>query len=167
MDIFTWTVIATVVLSLLCVGGAVHSHLRGLGPRPVLRWSAFALVPVGLLVTGAMRPVVIGAQAVGQYFQHATMTLAMMIGLGVLAVAVLMFIAGGRLNPRTRQEAKQVRQSRRPSAGVKGAGPTKAVAARGSAGQAAAPVPQQRRSSAPVDDEMAEIEALLKKRGIE
>ncbi|MGJ6981243.1 hypothetical protein ACSDQ9_12055 [Aestuariimicrobium soli] len=168
MDIFTWTVVATVVLSLICAGGALYSHLRGHGPRPVLRWAALGLVPIGLLITGAMRPVVIGAQAVGQYFQHATLTLAMIIGLSIIGVAALVYVVAGRLSPRTRQQAKQVRASRRGGAVPAGQAP---AVTRGAAGQSVAPGAPAARggrvASAPVDDEMAEIEALLKKRGIE
>lgn len=167
MDIFTWTVITTVVLSLLCAGGALFSHLRGQGPRPVLRWAAAALVPVGLLITGAMRPVVIGAQAVGQYFQHATMTLAMIIGLTIIGVAALVYLAAGRLSPRTRKEAKQVRASRRAGGSAPTAAVTRGAASPASTTGAAAAPRAGRAPAAPVDDEMAEIEALLKKRGIE
>lgn len=167
MDIFTWTVIATVVLTLICAGAALGSHLRGHGPRPVLRWSAAALVPIGLLVTGAMRPVVLGAQAVGQYFQHATMTLAMMIGLGILGVAALVYIAAGRISPRTRKEAKQVRSARRTGGSGSTAAVTRGSAAGTTAASAAPAARSGRAPAAPIDDEMAEIEALLKKRGIE
>lgn len=172
MSTFDWAVVATVVLTLICAGGALFSHLRGQGPRPVLRWSALGLVPIGLLITGAMRPVVEGAQAVGRYFQTATMSLAMIVGLSIIAVAALVWLTGGRISPRTKQQAKDKRQARRQVSGVKpavgtGRTPTQSREAKAAAQPGAGNAQPAAGKGAPVDDEMAEIEALLKSRGIE
>jgi Na+-transporting methylmalonyl-CoA/oxaloacetate decarboxylase gamma subunit len=148
------------VLLPLCVGltllGVIATGIawrRGNKGR-VVQGVGLALAPVALYFSGLLRLLWNGVVAVGTWASRVILSPAVWVGLLLLALCVVLWVVGGFVARRTPKKVK--------------ASKTKAVAAspRPAAGQ-----PAVRGTSAkqapPVDDDMAEIEALLKSRGID
>jgi hypothetical protein len=144
------------VLLPLCVGltllGVIATGIawrRGNRGR-VVQGVGLALAPVALYFSGLLRLLWDAAVAIGGWASKIIFSPAIWLGLSVLGLCIVLWVVGGIVARRfpgkaTTQEAK-------------GAGATPALPAtrKGAA-----------RTQAPVDPELAEIEALLKSRGIE
>ncbi len=143
-------------LALLGLLVAILAGRRGSKGRMV-QGIGLALAPVGLYFSGLLRLIWDGVVAVGEWGSRVILSPAVWFGLGLLAVCVVLWVVGGIVARRT---PRRTRAERRAAAAP--AGSTKAVAGR----PAAAPAQQKGRAPAQ-DDDMAEIEALLKSRGIE
>lgn len=160
------------LLLLLCLGLTLLGILvtavaarRGNRGR-VVQGVALTLAPVGLYLSGLLGLLWNGVAAVGAWASALAMSRAVWLGLTVLAVCLVLWVVGGvlaRRGPRSRRRAVAADSSPAPAAvpasGGRGqAGPS--TASGGRPGKAA-------QQPAPVDDDMAEIEALLKSRGID
>jgi len=141
---------AALTVSLMLVGGIYTwwaFRRRGLAAR--LRGAAFTLVPLPLLLTNTLE---LASDLTGSVLDWAgdlVFSLATWAGLLVAAVAVVLFVVSGFLLRRQGEEHAA------PEPGAKSPD--------------ALPAAKPKRSSRvvdPVDAEMAEIEALLRKRGI-
>ena len=154
------------VLLPICVGltliGVVITGLawrRGKNGR-VIQGVGLALAPVTLYLSGMLRLLWNGAVAVGRWAAGVVLSPAVWLGLGLLALCVVLWVVGGfvaRRSPSRRRTAAG-------SAAKGGAAVTTGPAAT-STGSRGAPA---KKSQPPAeDDDMAEIEALLKSRGIE
>ena len=163
---------ADAVLLPLCIGLAlvgvvvtVIAFARGRRAR-ALQGLALALAPVALYLTGLLRLVWDAVVALVRWATGNAFDLGAWVGFGVLALAVVFWVVGGVLARRSRRAAKAAPVTpgtasagqRQVTAGGTAAG--KAGAGRGASRQQAAAAPAQ-------DDDMAEIEALLKSRGIQ
>ena len=141
-------------LSLLGLIVAVVAGRRGHRGR-LLQGIALALAPVALYLSGLLRLLWDGVVAVGRWASTVVLSPLVWSGLALLAVCVVLWFVGGIVARRA---------PRRP----RGSTSTKAADTRPSAQPAVtAPRGSGRSQAAPVDDDMAEIEALLKSRGIE
>lgn len=161
---------ADVVLLPLCIGlgllgvvVGVIAFARGRRGR-ALQGLAFALGVVALYLTGLLRLVWDAVVAVVRWATGNVFDLSAWIGFGALALAVVLWVVGGVVARRSRRRAKAV------------VGESKGQPRVGAERRAAAPAgrgvakPQQAglKPAQPVQDEdMAEIEALLKSRGIQ
>jgi hypothetical protein len=154
---------ADAVLLPLCVGltlvgvvVALFAFRRGKRGRAV-QGLALALAPVGLYFTGLLRLVWDAVVALVRWATGNVFDLGAWVGFGVLALSIVLWVVGGVLARRTRQAAKTV-----PAASTK---PGQVSTGKVPAGKA----PARRPAAAPAeqDDDMAEIEALLKSRGIQ
>ncbi len=158
------------VLLPLCVGlsllGVIATGLawrRGNKGR-VIQGIGLALAPIALYVSGLLRLLWNGVAAVASWASKVILSPAVWLGLSLLALCVVLWVVGGLLARRFPGRAKT--KSVDPGSG-------KAVTAtRASSSKPAAPAQRPGRGSAkqspaPVDEDMAEIEALLKSRGIE
>lgn len=152
---------ADAVLLPLCVGLALLGILvTGIGWRRgnkgrVVQGVGLTLAPVALFFSGLLRLLWDGGVALVGWASRMVFTPTIWFGLSLLAVCLVLWVVGGILARRA--PAKSDRRTV-----TKGAQP--AVAA----GQPARRTPSKQATPAdPVDDEMAEIEALLKKRGIQ
>ena len=117
------------------------------------------LAPVALYLSGLLRLLWDGVAAVVDWAARLVLSPAVWFGLSLLALCVVLWVVGGVIARRT---PKRSRADRKAEAAP--AGGTKAVADRsdrGPGGQASA------RQAPEEDDDMAEIEAMLKARGIE
>jgi hypothetical protein len=162
---------ADVVLLPLCIGlglvgvvVALIAFTRGRRGR-ALQGLAFALGVVALYLTGLLRLVWDAVVAVVRWATGNVFDLTAWIGFGALALAVVLWIVGGVVARRSRRRAKAVaadgKTQPRVGAGQAAVAPAGRTAGKAQpAGRAPAKQPAQ-------DDDMAEIEALLKSRGIQ
>ena len=146
------------VLLPLCVGltllGVIVTGVAWRRRRTgrVIQGLGLALAPLALYLTGLMRLLWDGVVAVTEWASQVILSPTIWTGFGLLALCLVLWVVGGVVARRTanRPAAKPVERS--------SAANRRAVAPSGRA------QPQQQ---PPVDDDMAEIEALLKSRGIQ
>ncbi|GAA3580231.1 hypothetical protein GCM10022197_42500 [Microlunatus spumicola] len=160
---------ADVVLLPLCIGlglvgvvVALIAFTRGRRGR-ALQGLAFAVGVVALYLTGLLRLVWDAVVAVVRWATGNVFDLTAWIGFGALALAVVLWVVGGIVARRTRRRTKAEAADAKgqPRVGTGPAAPAgRAPAKAQPAGRAPAQKPAQ-------DDDMAEIEALLKSRGIQ
>lgn len=141
-------------LALLGILIALLAGRRGNRGRAV-QGVGLALAPVALYLSGLLRLLWDGGVALVRWVGDVVLSPSIWAGLALLAVCLVLWVVGGVIARRS--------PSRRPSRG-------KDKAVETSASRPAVTGPPSGRgqtSQAPVDDDMAEIEALLKSRGIE
>ena len=144
---------ADVVLLPLCIGlallGVIATGIawrRGNKGR-VVQGVALALAPVALYFSGLLRLAWNGIVAVVGWASTMILSPAVWFGMALLGLCVVLWVVGGIVARRSKPAAKVATGKGSPAA-----------------------LPAKRGASAtqpPVDEEMAEIEALLKSRGIE
>jgi len=142
-------------LTLLGLLIAILAGRRGNRGR-LLQGIGLALAPVALYLSGLLRLIWAGVLAVVDWASRVVLSPTVWVGLSLLALCLVFWVVGGFVARRTPRRTKAERQAKAP-AGKAGAAP--AVTSRRSAPAARQPAAQ--------DDDMAEIEALLKSRGIE
>ena len=147
MDTVAWGALTLTLTAL----GAVYTYwaFRNRGAVAGLRGVGITLLPLGLLLTDTLRMVTRIANAVGSWVGNWVWSPTTWIGLIVLGVSVTSFVVAGVL--RSRQ------------VGAASGAPAKQRAA----DPALPPSRGRRAAPAVADDDMADIEALLKRRGIE
>lgn len=157
---------ADAVLLPLCVGltllGVILTGVawrRGNKGR-VMQGAAAALAPIALYFSGLLRLLWNGVVAIGSWAAKVILSPAVWIGLSLLGLCVVLWVVGGLVAKRS--PSVKAKKAKSPSLASSRAD-QKSLPAQTSTRSA-------RKGSAPadpVDDEMAEIEALLKSRGIE
>ena len=163
------TLILTIALTVLIVAVAAGMTARSRRARPAVMGLGLAAAVVGLYLTGATQLAANGVMSLIDWFQRTPFTTVVAWGLGLAVGGVLMFIVGSFLSktPKAPRDprpapASQVRQPGQPQVGAGGRVPT--ARPTGAPGQQTAapgkPAPKG------LDPEDAEIEALLRKRGI-
>ena len=147
MDEAAWGAL-TLTLTLL---GGIYTWFafRSRGFVAGLRGVGFTLIPVALLLTDTLQMVTRIGSAVGDWVGGFAFSPASWLGIILAVVSVICFVAAGFLAER----------------GVGGA-PTSRGRAVAQGAHARARAPRSEPVLADVDPEMAEIEALLRKRGI-
>ena len=165
---------ADTVLLPICVGlsllGIIITGIawrRGSKGR-LIQGVGLALAPIALYFTGLLRILWDFVVAVIGWAGQIIFSPAVWFGLSLLGLCVVLWVVGGILAKRAAVRAIAAggsgKGSARGSAGSTRAGSSKAVGGRTSSRSSGAGGKQ---SAPPIDDDMAEIEALLKKRGIE
>jgi len=146
--------IAGVSLSVALIALAPFAWRR-LGARRGLRWLAVALVPAGLAMSGLA--VMFGrmAVAVGRFFTSFVFSPFVWAGFALLAAAVALEFGARAMRARGVGEAPAKTEDAGSTAGIGSSRPQV---------ERSRDVPASNR--APADDDMADIEALLKRRGI-
>ena len=145
------------VLLPLCVGltllGVIATGVawrRGNKGR-VIQGIGLALAPIALYFSGLLRLLWNAIVAFGTWASKIILSPAVWFGLSMLGLCIVLWVVGGvvaRRDPTRQSKAAEAQST------------AKALPAKKAAGKAS-------RSQPPVDEEMAEIEALLKSRGIE
>lgn len=148
MDDASWAALA---LSLTVLGGIwTWFSFRRRGLASGLRALAFTLLPAAAYLTKTLRMFTEIADAITDWAARLVFSPSVWLGVMVTAAAAGLFVVSGWLRRRERARAPR----------ATGAGEKRAEIARGRGTTARGPVDD------PVDSEMAEIEALLRKRGI-
>lgn len=155
VDDATWWAL-TLTLTLLGALWTMRSYRRR-GVAPGLRAAGITLLPLAALLTGTLRLGVEVGQAVGDWAARLVFSPSMWMGLITAGVAGLLIVVGGSLTARGRGTTPR-EAGRAGEAGVGGGSSGKQP--RLNRGKAAPP------PGAIVDDDLADIEAILKKRGI-
>jgi len=171
----------------LTILGLVLSYLtyRRRGIRPALMGTAWSLLPIAAYLTGAIEMLWKVGAAIGQFGTGFVFSPMKWAGIGVTGLAVALFLAaGGRQRRRASREARKAARGGRkaePEAEGSPASPalTKARTATGTqivtternpvpVDRATAPTTAKpsRRAAPAADDDMKDIEDILRKRGI-
>ncbi len=160
------------VLLPLCVGltllGIIATGIawrRGVKGR-VIQGVAVALAPIALYFSGLLRLIWNGVVAIGSWAARIILSPPVWFGLSFLVLCIVLWVVGAfvaRRFPGTSKKRSVTNQGSATSARS-----TAVAAGRGGQGKAAAGAgtTPAGKAVAPVDDDMAEIEALLKSRGI-
>lgn len=120
-----------------------------------LRWFAISLLPAGLALTGLLTLFGRLTRAIGSFFGGAVFSPRVWVGYALIGAAVVMWLVARAVRSRGSGDGGARRVER-------GSSPAPSV------GKAAAPALGRSRSSASQaeDDEFADIEAILRRRGI-
>lgn len=171
----------------LTVLGLVLSYLaykRG-GWRAGLRGVAWSLLPVAAYLTGAIEMLWKVGAAIGQFASGFVFSPVKWVGIGVTGLALALFLAsGGRLRRKAERQSRKAARAERKNAGTGAAGSpaglaasdpsrsaTRALATRQDPAPAAkkstaAPAKSSRKDAGNGDDDLKEIEEILRKHGI-
>jgi hypothetical protein len=172
----------------LTILGLVLSYLtyRRRGLRPAMIGTAWSLLPIAAYLTGAIEMLWKVGAAIGQFGSGFVFSPMKWAGIGVTGLAIALFLAaGGRRRRRAAREARETRKAARGDRKGEAEGPSappalgKAKTAPGTqilpterqrvpADRAAAATSAKgsRKSAPPDDDDMKDIEDILRKRGI-
>lgn len=164
-DLMLLLCLALTLLGLLVTGVAWRRGNRG----RALQGVGLMLAPAGLYFSGLLGLLWRGGVAVGNWVIGLTMSRTVWLGLSLLAVCLVLWVVGGIVARRSPRKSR-----RRAVSGSASPAPASVTSAAGggknTSGTGAPPASAQKRPGAqqpaPVDDDLAEIEALLKSRGI-
>jgi hypothetical protein len=174
----------------LTILGLLLSYLayRRSGVRPALRGAALSLLPIAAYLTGALEMFWKIGAAIGQFGTGFVFSTSKWVGIGVTGLAIALFLAaGGRERRKASRQARKEARAQRKAAGLDAPGhdaPGPALGASTRPGtdvtramtpartpvpatsQAAAKPAKASRKAQPVDDDLHDIEDILRKRGI-
>ncbi len=151
---------------------------RGLGSG--LRGVAWSLLPLAAYLTGSIQMFWKIGTAIGDFAAHLVLSPKVWSGVGVAALAVVLFFVSAPLK-RRRKQARKAAAAGEPGAATESGAPRPAVAGQAGAngnGSANGTRPQELEPSRsrpakaakskgePVDDDMREVEEILRRRGI-
>jgi hypothetical protein len=181
-DSIPWLALAAALTALGLVLSYLTYQRRGL--RPALMGVALSLLPTAAYLTGAIEMLWKVGVAIGQFATGFVFSPEKWAGIGVTGLAIALFLAaGGRERRRAAREVRRARRAQERAAtpgqadraGLDAPDPTRALATR-QGNQGKTPVPAERapatpaksarRATSPVDDDMKDIEDILRKRGI-
>lgn len=153
MEGTTWAALTAA----LTVAGAVWTWLafRRRGAANGLRAMGFTLLPAAAWLTGTLAMVVEIAGSVTDWATSLVFDVLTWTGVGLAGVAVVLFVVSGFIRDRQLARGQAVGKAGR-TAGASSKGLPEASSTR-----------SQVSGGSPVDDDLADIEALLRKRGIE
>ncbi|WP_439939667.1 hypothetical protein ACS3YM_08725 [Nocardia sp. N13] len=160
MEGTTWAALTAA----LTVAGAIWTWIafRRRGAANGLRALGFTLLPAAAWLTGTLEMVVEIAGSVTDWATGLVFNIFTWTGIGLAGLAAVLFVVSGFIRDR------QLGRARAGKAAGKAAGRTGTSAGVASPKKRGAlPSSSGAAGRSPIDDEMADIEALLKKRGIE
>ena len=141
----------------LTVAGVIWTWIafRRRGAANGLRALGFTLLPAAAWLTGTLEMVVEIAGSVTDWATGLVFNIFTWTGIGLAGLAAVLFVVSGFIRDRQLARAQ--------AAG----GPGQAVDSRARTRTELPTTSERTKGGSPIDDEMADIEALLKKRGIE
>jgi hypothetical protein len=160
--------------------GVILSYFayRHRGLRSALRWAAVSLLPIAAYLTGSIEMFWKIGSAIGNFATAFVFSPVKWAGIGVAGLAVVLFLAGGGRERRkaARAARKAARDGQRAEAGQSGAaGSLGAADATRTLPASRLPEPvttsakkpaKAGKTAAPADDDLKDIEEILRKRGI-
>lgn len=152
MDDVTWAALTLTLTGLLAVATWFLYQRRGVGAG--LKGAALTLLPLAAYLTDTLRMFTRIATAVGDWATGLVFSPTVWIGIVLTGVAGLLYAAGRAIEARRQPRARPSRRSDKLDAAADP--PAPAVGSR----------PAKGGKSDSADDELDEIEALLRKRGI-
>jgi len=177
-----WLALAAALTTLGLVLSYLVYQRRGL--RPALMGVAVSLLPAAAYLTGAIEMLWKVGVAIGQFATGFVFSPEKWAGIGLTGLAIALFLAaGGRQRRRAARDARRAARAGRKAEAEGTAGPpplgapsrstdlvTRALSTEGRAPapaeRQAAPPTKASRKAAPVDDDLKDIEDILRKRGI-
>lgn len=158
MDGTTWAALTAA----LTVAGAIWTWIafRRRGAANGLRAMGFTLLPAAAWLTGTLEMVVEIAGSITDWATSLVFNVLTWTGVGLAGLAVLLFVVSGFIRDRQLARGQAAGKPGKPG---KPATPGAASAGLPEASSTRSPA----RGGSPVDDDLADIEALLRKRGIE
>lgn len=156
MDGTTWAALTAA----LTVAGAIWTWIafQRRGAANGLRALGFTLLPAAAWLTGTLEMVVEIAGSVTDWATSLVFNVLTWSGVGLAGLAVVLFFVSGIIRDRQLARGQEPGSTTpAPQTGDGGAGRRTSLP----------PAAAKPRGGSPIDDEMADIEALLKKRGIE
>ena len=169
----------------LTILGLILSYMtyRRRGLRPAMMGTAFSLLPIAAYLTGAIEMLWKVGAAIGQFGTGFVFSPMKWAGIGVTGLAIALFLAaGGRARRKASREARRVARADRQGEAEGSSSPALAKPKAGSPGTqilptrreqvpvdrraAATPAKGSRKAATPDDDDMKDIEDILRKRGI-
>jgi hypothetical protein len=155
---------------------------RHRGLRSALRWAALSLLPIAAYLTGSIEMFWKIGTAIGDFATAFVFSPVKWAGIGVAGLAVVLYLAGGGRERRkaARESRKAARDAKRAEAGQSPAGGSPASLGAGDptrslpttrlpepvTASAKKPKAAKTAQTAPADDDMKDIEEILRKRGI-
>lgn len=185
MDSGVLAIIVSIALTAVVLVVTIIGVQQGRRGRFLVRGLGLALVPIGLLLTGVMHLLVNGLRSLGDFFARSQLNAVMITGLVLLVLGLVLFFGGAIGAGRGREAVESGHRTRAsrpgeatpgqleadPRAARPGATPSTTAAAQPQAAPSGRGRPTTNaRGKAPkggLDADDAEIEALLKNRGIE
>lgn len=163
--IMLFVCIALALVGVLAAAVAFRRH----SPGRMVQAGAVVLLPIALYFTGLLRLVVQAAAAIGTWAVSLAFSPLVWIGFGLLGVTVVLWVVGGYVARRQRDRAIATGSTPGPAVGsgaTSSASPALGARKPATAAKTAAKTSGGKKG-APVDEDLAEIEALLKRRGID
>lgn len=158
MDDVTWQAL-TVVLT-LCGGAWTYYAWQHRGTASALRGAGITLLPVAAYMTGTLKVVARTADAVVDWATALVFSPMVWIGFILGGLAVLLFLLGGWLS------AREGNGSQAASSPKKEPNPKKQKKSKQSKQSLGEGKSSQPKGEPAIDDDLADIEAILRKRGI-
>ena len=169
----------------LTILGLVLSYLtyRRRGLRPAVMGTAWSLLPIAAYLTGAIEMLWKVGAAIGQFGTGFVFSPSKWAGIGVTGLAIALFIAaGGRRRRRAAREARKAARADRKAEAEGSSAPPALAKARTAPGTQILPTERKpvpvdraaastsakgsRKAALPDDDDMKDIEDILRKRGL-
>jgi len=181
-DSIPWLALAAALTTLGLVLSYLIYQRRGL--RPALMGVALSLLPAAAYLTGAIQMLWKVGAAIGQFATGFVFSPEKWAGIGLTGLAIALFLAaGGRQRRKASREARKAARADRKAEAEGKSGPPQLgapsrstdVVTRALSTERREPVPAERqaappakasRKAAPADDDMKDIEDILRKRGI-
>lgn len=157
----------TICLMTVIAAATAGLFARGRNPKTLVAGIGLVVIPLGLYLTGVTHLAYNGVLSLIDWAQRTVWTDAMTWGAGLAGFGIVLLVVAGFMKTKARPKQERVK-AQQPQPGVAGKpAPQAAVGAGGgsAAPAKAAPRPKGGKQAA-VDPEDAEIEALLRKRGI-
>ena len=155
MEGTTWAALTAA----LTVAGAIWTWIafQRRGAANGLRAMGFTLLPAAAWLTGTLEMVVEIAGSVTDWATSLVFNIFTWAGVGLAGLAVVLFVVSGLIRDR------QLARGQAAGRGTAAKGRDRGTQERTSL----PPAPASQRGGSPIDDDLADIEALLRKRGIE
>jgi hypothetical protein len=149
----------------LTVAGAIWTWIafRRRGAANGLRALGFTLLPAAAWLTGTLEMVVEIAGSVTDWATSLVFNVLTWTGIGLAGLAAVLFVVSGFIRDRQLGRAQSGKAGRKARKGSGEVGP----APSGATQRGSLPPSSGTAGRSPIDDDLADIEALLKKRGIE